>query len=187
LFSANAAVSNSLTIFPLPKVPRSPPRFPEGQRDTCLAMLLNFSPLLRRSWMFFASVSVFTRMCAQRILSGMVVCVDVSCLIVYRRGRIVLYSCFFVMKPCERVSLNLLCELGFHKWEDYGKEVQIFWQEPGLVYGLTTKSKMVHEKRRCLRCGVRLKRVFTPNPDGTMGSVGWAPDKELVGTAETEE
>jgi hypothetical protein len=70
-WSANAAVSNSLTIFPLVKVPRSPPCFPDGQSETSLAMFENFSPLLRRSCIVFASCSVFTRMCAQWTLSGM--------------------------------------------------------------------------------------------------------------------
>jgi hypothetical protein len=36
--------SNSLTIFPLPKIPKSPPRLPEGQEETSLAILENFSP-----------------------------------------------------------------------------------------------------------------------------------------------
>ena len=70
--SANAAVSNSLTIFPLVKVPRSPPFFPDGQSETSLAMFANFSPLSRRSFIVFASCSVFIRMCAQWTLSGMV-------------------------------------------------------------------------------------------------------------------
>ena len=72
----------------------------------------------------------------------------------------------------------LLCRLRFHKWENYGKEVQIFWQEPGLVYGLNTKSKVVFEKRRCLGCGVKLRRKLIENSDGTLASVGWVPDTE---------
>lgn len=71
MFSLKDAVSNSLTIRPLPKVPRSPPCFPDGHSESSLAMLANFSPLLRRSRIFFASVSVFTSMCAQWTLSGM--------------------------------------------------------------------------------------------------------------------
>lgn len=67
-----AAVSNSLTIFPLAKVPRSPPRLPDGQRESSLAMFANFSPLLRRSKTVLASCSVFTRMWAQWTLSGMI-------------------------------------------------------------------------------------------------------------------
>lgn len=65
LLSLKAAFSNSLTIFPLPKVPRSPPRFPEGHSETSLAMFANFSPLFRRSNTVLASCSVLTRMCAQ--------------------------------------------------------------------------------------------------------------------------
>jgi hypothetical protein len=75
-----------------------------------------------------------------------------------------------------RLGQPLLCRIGFHKWENYGEERQIFWQEPGLIYGLSTKSKVVYEKRRCLRCGVKLKRIFSTNPDGTLSSVGWTPD-----------
>ncbi len=62
LLMANAALSNSLTIFPLPKVPRSPPRFPEGHNDTSWAMFENFSPFLIRSRIALASCSVLTRM-----------------------------------------------------------------------------------------------------------------------------
>lgn len=72
----------------------------------------------------------------------------------------------------------LLCRLRFHEWENYGKGVQIFWQEPGLIYGLTTRSKVVFEKRRCLRCGAKFKRIFSNNADGTLSSIGWAPDTE---------
>jgi hypothetical protein len=72
----------------------------------------------------------------------------------------------------------LLCRLGMHKWENYGKEIQIFWQEPGLIYGLTTKSKVVFERRMCLRCGIKLRRKLTENRDGTLASVGWLPDTE---------
>ena len=65
-----------------------------------------------------------------------------------------------------------------HKWQNYGNEIQIFWQEPGLIYGLTTKSKVVNEKRRCTRCGIKLKRKLSTNPDGTLASIGWLPDTE---------
>jgi len=73
---------------------------------------------------------------------------------------------------------GLLCRLGWHKWENYGREVQIFWQEKGMIWGMDTHSKMVYEKRRCLRCGVAFKRKFVENPDGTLASVGWAKDTE---------
>jgi hypothetical protein len=82
----------------------------------------------------------------------------------------------FSKQSGDDVGEPLSCRLGFHKWENYGEERQIFWQEPGFVYGLTTKSKVVFDKRRCLRCGVKLKRIFSTNPDGTLSSVGWAPD-----------
>jgi hypothetical protein len=65
LLKAKAAFSNSFTIFPLLKVPRSPPRFFEGHRETCLAMFANFSPFFSRSKTVLASFSVFTRMWAQ--------------------------------------------------------------------------------------------------------------------------
>ncbi len=65
LLSANAAVSNSFTIFPLVNVPRSPPFLPEGHCEMFWAMLPNFSPFASRSMTFFASFSVFTRMWAQ--------------------------------------------------------------------------------------------------------------------------
>jgi hypothetical protein len=65
-----------------------------------------------------------------------------------------------------------------HKWQNYGEEVQIFWQEPGVIYGLTTKNKVVFEKRKCLRCGMRLRRKLIKNDDGTLASVGWLPDNE---------
>ena len=82
----------------------------------------------------------------------------------------------FTDQSGDYVGQPLSCRLGFHKWENYGEEKQIFWQEPGVIYGLTTKSKVVYEKRKCLRCGVKLKRIFAPNPDGTLSSIGWTPD-----------
>ena len=82
------------------------------------------------------------------------------------------------------MSKPLLCKLGMHKWENYGSEIQIFWQEPGFIYGLTTRNKVVFEKRRCLRCGIKLRRKLTPNPDGTLASVGWLSDTESEQAAE---
>ena len=92
--------------------------------------------------------------------------------------RCFLYLCGhdFFEQSGDYVGQPLPCRLGFHKWENYGEERQVFWQEPGLIYGLTTKSNVVYEKRRCLRCGVKLKRTFSTNPDGTLSSVGWTPD-----------
>lgn len=97
-----------------------------------------------------------------------------------------------------------LCRLGFHKWQDCGKEVEVFWQEPaplnlgiqGTKYAgrrgtptslpsdgptgtnFETHSKIVHEGRECKRCGMRLKRIFATNSDGTLSSVGWEPNAE---------
>jgi hypothetical protein len=85
---------------------------------------------------------------------------------------------FFLSRTGGCLSKTLLCRLGLHKWANYGKEIQIFWQEPGVIYGLTTKSKLVFEKRRCLRCGLQLRRKLIENPDGTLASVGWLPDTE---------
>ena len=113
----------------------------------------------------------------QWILSGMSVC-GVMCFISF-------WDAFYISvvpdlseQSDDCLGQPLLCRLSFHKWKNYGEEMQIFWQEPGLVYGLTTKSKVVFEKRLCLRCGVKSKRIFSTNPDGTTSSVGWAPDTE---------
>ena len=97
------------------------------------------------------------------------------------------------------MSEPILCRLGFHKWRDYGKQVEVFWQEPaplnlgikGTKYSGTglpkdgptgtnfeTHSKIVHEGRECMRCGIRLKRIFATNSDGTLSCVGWEPDNE---------
>ena len=84
----------------------------------------------------------------------------------------------FLGRAGDCLSRHLLCRFGMHKWKNYGREIQIFWQEPGLIYGLTTKNKVVFEKRRCLRCGTQLRRKLIENPDGTLASVGWLPDTE---------
>lgn len=62
-WSSNAHFSNSFTIFPRVKVPKSPPFLPDEQRETCLAMSPNFSPFSRRAFMLFASVRVLTDIC----------------------------------------------------------------------------------------------------------------------------
>lgn len=83
----------------------------------------------------------------------------------------------------------MLCRLGLHKWEDYGDEVQVFWNEPQLLAGtpsvrndsdVDVKSKVVHSKRQCLRCGMKLKRKFLINPDGTVSVAGWELDNEEI-------
>lgn len=68
--SSKAAFSNSFTILPLVKVPKSPPFLLDGQRETCWATAPNFSPLSRRAFAAFASVSVLTSMWQQCTLSG---------------------------------------------------------------------------------------------------------------------
>ena len=73
---AKAAVSNSFTITPLLKLPRSPPFLAEGQCETCLAALANFSHLFRRSIIVLALVSAFTSVEGQWILSGMDLCLE---------------------------------------------------------------------------------------------------------------
>jgi hypothetical protein len=78
LFNAKAAFSNSFTIFPRVKVPRSPPRFPEGQSETTWAIALNFSPFFKRSNTALASLSDLTRIWAQCTLSGMAMSIHVS-------------------------------------------------------------------------------------------------------------
>jgi hypothetical protein len=88
----------------------------------------------------------------------------------------------------------ILCRLGFHKWQDYGKEVDVFWEEPnrikaGIKDGFGTSvgpplgnieahHKVVYEGRECKRCGLKLKRTFATNSDGTLSSIGWEPDNE---------
>jgi len=88
----------------------------------------------------------------------------------------------------------ILCRLGFHKWQDYGKEVKVFWEEPSLSKTVAVKefgwgtsaqptkinikarSKVVHEGKQCTRCGMKLSRKFVTNSDGTLACVGWEPD-----------
>jgi len=88
-----------------------------------------------------------------------------------------------------RVNLSepLLCRLGFHKWQNYGKKVEVFWQEPPVGVGggrylhprsFERHSKTVYEKCLCRRCGVKLRRKFVTNSDGTLSCVGWEPDAE---------
>lgn len=88
----------------------------------------------------------------------------------------------------------LLCSLGFHKWRNYGNQIEVFWQEPaplkaGIKYGVDTSvglrksaldvhSETVYEGRECKRCGIRLKRKLVTNSDGTLSCVGWEIDTE---------
>jgi hypothetical protein len=94
----------------------------------------------------------------------------------------------------ERHNLNLLCKLGFHKWKKYGEKVVITWKEPEYVKRgrgrsrhwfpvMTTREhptpihhqKEVFTKKKCLRCGIRLKRKLVKNSDGTLSCIGWEP------------
>jgi len=70
---------------------------------------------------------------------------------------------------------NWLCKLGLHKWRNYGDSVVITWKEPGAIVptSYTTQSKEVLTKRKCLRCGVRMKRRLVHNLDGTLSCIGW--------------
>jgi hypothetical protein len=83
------------------------------------------------------------------------------------------------------LSEPLLCRLGFHKWRNYGDEVEVFWQEPDNVRTRTSPRvryashhETVYEGRECKRCGIKLRRKFVTNPDGTLSCVGWEPDTE---------
>ncbi len=75
----------------------------------------------------------------------------------------------------EKQSSSWLCKLRLHKWRNYGESVTITWKEPGVVFPkpFTTQSREVLSKRKCLRCGLRVKRRLVNNPDGTLSCVGW--------------
>jgi hypothetical protein len=98
------------------------------------------------------------------------------------------------LKPSQKnpvSSSHLLCELGLHKWRNCGDIVQVSWQEEGLVVAprqerlsgvlySEAKSKAVYSKRQCLRCGMKLKRKFWENSDGTISCSGWELDTEEI-------
>ncbi|MCK4478168.1 hypothetical protein KAU88_06545 [Candidatus Bathyarchaeota archaeon] len=68
----------------------------------------------------------------------------------------------------------LLCKLGFHRWRDYGERVLLIWKEPGLLPGTKQgRRKHVFSERGCLRCGIKEKRKFSENVDGTLAAAGW--------------
>jgi hypothetical protein len=99
---------------------------------------------------------------------------------------------------CVLLGEPLLCRLSFHKWRNYGNQVEISWKEPdGETMGVrsirtlgtheqqveldsmfTTRSEAVYEGRECKRCGIRLRRRLVTNSDGTLSSVGWKSDTE---------
>jgi len=69
---------------------------------------------------------------------------------------------------------SLWCKLGLHKWKNYGKQVLITWKEPGFVLGIKKEiRKYVFSERECLRCGIKEKRKFSENLDGTLAAAGW--------------
>jgi hypothetical protein len=64
--------------------------------------------------------------------------------------------------------------LGLHKWKNYGEVVLIKWKEPGFVPSTTTKmQKFVDSERMCSRCGIKEKRIFAENIDGSKAAIGW--------------
>lgn len=74
---------------------------------------------------------------------------------------------------------ELLCRLGLHKWRNYGERVLVHWKEPGFLPGTKVKKqKYVLSERKCLRCGIREKRKFFENLDGTSAVAGWERPKE---------
>jgi hypothetical protein len=86
-----------------------------------------------------------------------------------------------------RIQLKkpLLCRLGFHKWRNYGEEVEVFYSEErshgAREMPLRTRpihGEAVYEKRKCKRCGMKLRRTLVTNPDGTLSCVGWEADTE---------
>jgi hypothetical protein len=80
--------------------------------------------------------------------------------------------------PLEKLKAGapLLCRLGFHKWRNYGGMFEVFNRS------YASPEDAVYERRECKRCGIRLRRTFVTNPDGSLSCVGWEPDAK-----ETEE
>jgi hypothetical protein len=94
------------------------------------------------------------------------------------------------------MSQPLLCRLGFHKWQNYGEQVEVFWKQPALTKGgvrwgkqhmqrdvdvkgvLETHGEIVYEGHECKRCGLKLKRIFVTDSDGTLSCIGWEPDTD---------
>ena len=73
VFSVNAAISNSLTICPLPNQPRSPPDLADGHVLFALAISPKSFPCLTSKSIPSASCSVFTSMWAACTLDTMAV------------------------------------------------------------------------------------------------------------------
>jgi hypothetical protein len=93
----------------------------------------------------------------------------------------------------KRQNPSWLCKLGFHKWRNYGESVVVTWQErtpwgrardPAVstrkvLRRFGTHSREVFTRRKCLRCGVDLKRRLVKNPDGSLSCVGWDSTSEF--------
>lgn len=84
----------------------------------------------------------------------------------------------------KRRASNWLCKLGLHKWRNYGESVMVTWREPTSKRvrpstttdpnsRFRTQSREVLTKRKCLRCGIGMKRRLVKNADGTLSCVGW--------------
>jgi hypothetical protein len=72
-----------------------------------------------------------------------------------------------------------MCRLKLHKWRNYGQRVIVAWEEPGLLPGTRVKkSKQVLSQRECLRCGLKEKRKFNENLDGTQAVAGWKREED---------
>ena len=52
------------------------------------------------------------------------------------------------------------------------------WSRKNPKSNIETHSKVVYEGRECTRCGMKLRRKFVRNSDGTLSCVGWEPDNE---------
>jgi len=64
--------------------------------------------------------------------------------------------------------------MGLHKWRNYGDRKTIVWTESGLIPGTKKEiHKDVFCERECLRCGIKERRLFSENIDGTQSAAGW--------------
>ena len=55
-----------------------------------------------------------------------------------------------------------------------GEQALIVWNEPGFIPGTKKEiRKYVFCERKCLRCGIKEKRKFSENIDGTLATAGW--------------
>lgn len=55
----------------------------------------------------------------------------------------------------------------------------IVWKEPGFIIGTKKEiRKYVFSERKCLWCGIKEKRLFFENVDGTLSAAGWERRKQ---------